>query len=322
VRLLITGGRGFIGRHVATEATRRGHLVQLLAHDLREPQGLAKHVRSVDAVVHCAAAMSGDLESQRAVNVDGTRNLLAAMSETGITHIVALSTLALYDYDGIPVGSPLDEESPLATDLASLGSYVITKRRQEELIREHAASNGWQWTILRPGIVFGRDRLWFHHLGLRLSPVWWVCYGGDSLLPLTYVENCAEAIVLALEQKAANGAVLNLTDDDLPDRRRYVRELCRRLEMCPRAVHLPWGVLDAAARSTSWANRVLLRGRAHVPDVLQAARLSARCKPLQYRNARAKTVLGWSPRWTFEQSLDRTLKPAISRRPAEPEPPS
>ena len=44
-----------------------------------------------------------------------------------------------------------------------------------------------------------------------------------------------------------------------------------------------------------------------MPGLLVPARLHARCKPLRYRNDRAKRVLGWSPRYTLEQAVDRSL---------------
>jgi nucleoside-diphosphate-sugar epimerase len=228
-----------------------------------------------------------------------------AMQEAGVQRIVGISTFALYDYWRTPAGTLLSEEAALQREGEEASPYVQTKKRQEELIRSISAANGWQWTILRPGIVFGPDRTWFYHLGVQLSRTLWVCYAPDSLLPLTYVENCAEAILLALEAPTS-GATLNIVDDDLPERRRYIHELARRADPRPVIWEVPWPLLEAAARAASWSDRTLFRGRAPVPALLRPANLHTRCKPLRYSNQLARNLLGWAPRWDLAAALDRS----------------
>ncbi len=328
MKVLVTGGNGFIGRHVVAEALRRGHGVRVLIRpsgeaaassvrsdgvetfqqDLRQPGGLtAAAMDGIDAVVHCAAALDGDLATQLAVTVAGTKHLLAAMREAGVRHIAGLSTFAVYDYMQLPAGSLLDETSPLEEHFDERAPYIRAKREQEDLIREQAVANKWRWTILRPGIVYGRGRTWFHHLGMQLGPGRWVCLAGDSLLPLTHVENCANAIVDAVEKDAANGVTLNIVDDDLPGRRRYMDALAQRTAPRPSIAGVSWGLLDRAARMASWTNRALLFGKAPLPDLLRPASLHERCKPLRYSNERAKQVLGWKPRWNLEEGLARSF---------------
>jgi nucleoside-diphosphate-sugar epimerase len=327
MKVLVTGGNGFIGRHVVAKARERGHGVRVLVRpcaeaapssaprddvefvqrDLRQPGGLVAAVEGVDAVVHCAAAMGGDLATQLAVTVEGTRNLLAAMKQAGVRHIAGLSSFAVYDYLQLPDGALLDEDSPLDEHFDARAPYIQAKRIQEDLIREQAGASGWRWTILRPGIVYGKGRTWFHHLGMQLSPGRWVCLAGDSLLPLTHVESCAGAVLDALANEAANGATLNIVDDDLPGRRRYMDALAQRTSPRPSITGVPWALLDRAARAASWTNRTLLLGKAPLPDLLLPASLHARCKPLRYSNQRAKQVLGWKPRWNLEEGLDRSF---------------
>lgn len=326
MRVLVTGGTGFIGRFVVDEARRRGHTVRVAARaappagspggvaggdqvevDLREPRGLAAALAGIDAVIHCAAAMSGDLATQRAVTVEGTRHLLAAMGEAGVRHIVGLSTFALYDYHAMAAGTLLDEDAPLESRFGERGPYILAKREQEDLIRERFAAAGWRGTILRPGIVFGPGRTWFHQLGMQLRPRRWVCLAGDSLLPLSYVENCAEAIVTALETDAAHGATLNIVDDDLPPRGRYVGALAQRTDPRPRITNVSWALLERASRAADRVNRALLFGRAPLPGLLRPAGLDARSKPLRYSNERARRVLGWKPRWNLEEAIDRSF---------------
>jgi nucleoside-diphosphate-sugar epimerase len=324
MRITITGGTGFIGRHVAAEAVRRGHQVRVLARpgshaaaaadgidvvhqDLRSPAGLAEALRGSAVVVHCAAALGGDRATQEAVTVGGTKNLVGAMDEAGVGRIVGIGTFAVYDTLRIPVGAVLDESSPLEQDLDARAPYVRVKRDQEGIIVAAAAANGGSWTILRPGLVFGPGRTWFHHLGIAGAGNW-VCLAPDSLLPLTYVANCAEAIVLAAESGNADGEILNLVDDDLPTRRDYVERLSERTTPRPRVAALPWSLLDRLSRVAASTDRTLFRGHAPIPDLLRPASLHARCKPLRYTNARAKHVLGWQPRIAWRDALDASVR--------------
>jgi len=327
MKVLVTGGNGFIGRHVVAEALRRGHGlrvltrpspevaassvrsggVEIVQQDVRHPDGLATVMEGMDAVVHCAAALDGDLATQLAVTVEGTRHLLVAMKEAGVRQIAGLSTLALYDYIQLPAGSLLDENSPLEEHFEERAPYVLAKRRQEDLIREQAGASRWRWTILRPGIVDGRGRTWFHQLGVQLGPGRWVCMAPDSVLPLTHVENCSHAIVDALEKDTANGVTLNVVDDNLPGRRRYMDALAQRTAPRPGITGISWELLDRASRMASWTNRALLFGKAPLPDLLRRASLHARCKPLRYSNERAKEVLGWTPRVNLEEGLERSF---------------
>jgi len=102
VRLLVTGATGFLGRRVVADALRRGHTVramvrpgfdgaslppqvEIIRADLRDPHSI--DVAGVDAVLHLAAAKTGDLYSQMHTTVVGTENLIAANKNIGTTHI-------------------------------------------------------------------------------------------------------------------------------------------------------------------------------------------------------------------------------------------
>src|SRR5438105_4035291 len=137
MKLLVTGANGFLGRHVVAEALRRGHEVraivrpaselprvgwpsssrlQVIRADLRSARGLAEALADVDTVLHLAAAKSGDIYAQYAGTVGATENLLAAMDDAGVRRIVAVSSLAVYDYRNMPEHSTLDESSPVEAD--------------------------------------------------------------------------------------------------------------------------------------------------------------------------------------------------------------
>ena len=331
MKILVTGASGFLGREIVTAALARGHQVRALVRpasdvrklpwydhaavalvrvDLRSRHGLVDAVRGVDAVVHAAAAKTGDLYAQLAGTVVATENLIAAMHEAGVQRIVGVSTFALYDYARIWSHATLDERSPIIPDTAfGRDEYAQTKLIQEQLLLDQHNTAGWQVTILRPGVIYGRGNTWTARLGAGDPDGPWIRIGMFARLPLTYVENCAEAVVLAVESDQAVGKILNCVDDHPPTQHRYAKELRRRMVRKPHIFPVPWPVMRLLGRCAALTNIVLFGGRAKLPSVLIPERLAARFKSLRFDNRLIKQILGWRPRYTLTESLDRIFAP-------------
>lgn len=327
MKLLVTGAGGFVGREVVAAALARGHEVRALARprsdmsalpwandarveivrgDLRSRNGLADVIRGVDAVLHLAAAKAGDFYDQFGATVVGTENLLHAMEEAGAGHIVLVSSFAVYDYCKMRQGSVLNEDSPLDPGRAGRDDYSQTKLLQEQLVRQWCDKRGWRWTVLRPGVIFGKDNLWTARLGAEVGKSWIVRTGANAKLPLTYVENCAEAVVLAAERQEAAGQVLNVVDDETPTQREYLDLVLETRESAATVVAVNWTLMKWTARFLQGVNVRLFGGRAKLPGILRPAALEARCKPLRYSNERIKKVLGWQPRYALNEALKRS----------------
>lgn len=308
LRLLVTGAGGFIGGEVVRAALARGHHVTRLRRtapvpalapaeagtivaDLSVPGALEGALVGLDAVIHCAASLSGGPDEQGRDTLTATAHLLASMTASGVGRLVLVSSLAVYDYRALPAGARLDETSPLESDAANRGPYVAAKLAQERLVRAGALRD---WRIVRPGLVFGPGRGWFYHLGMPAPGGLWLALAGGAELPLTHVDNCAGAIVAAAEASAA-GVVANIVDDHRPTRAAYMRALAAATAPGTRVVDVPWPLLAAGG---SVANRLGL-----TPGMLHPARLAARCKPLTYDNTTAKQALGWRPAVAMDAAL-------------------
>jgi nucleoside-diphosphate-sugar epimerase len=125
------------------------------------------------------------------------------------------------------------------------------------------------------------------------------------------VENCADAIVTAVERREAACGVFNVVDDGSPTQRRYMRELRELAQPRPRIVALPWTLLRVSARLAWTANRLWFRGEARLPGLLVPASLHNVAKPLRYSNASLKTALHWRPRFDRSSALARVTDPAL-----------
>lgn len=327
MKLLITGASGFLGKYVVAEALRRGHQVRaivrpsydekrltwhnhpaldLIRLDLRRKNGIDEVLWGVDAVIHLAAAKQGDFYTQFAGTVIATENLLDAMSQTEVKRLVAISTFSVYDYLHTPSGHTITENSPLEPEMLQRDEYAQTKLIQEELVRDFEKNHHAEVTILRPGMVYGRDNLWNACLGAELTKNLWLLIGGKAQMPLTYVENCADAIISAVEQEEAKGKTINIVDDDLPIQGVYAKKLAQHMNSLPRTIPIPWNMISFLAWMFWSFNQLILNGQARLPGIFVPARLHARFKPLNYNNTYAKEILHWQPKYSLDTAIERS----------------
>jgi len=334
MKLVVTGANGFVGRHVVAAARDRGHEVLALVRpsspagpiedavgvsigriDLRGGEGLVELLRGADGVIHLAAAKSGDFQAQFAGTVVATERLLDAMTRAGVERLVGVSSFSVYDYRRAE-GSLIDEATPIDANPAGRDEYARTKLLQETLYRDHRSAGGGDSdrtvVIVRPGMIFGPDNLWHALIGAPMGGRF-LRIGRSAIVPLTHVENVADALVLAAELNAPGAVlqevpdVINIVDDDLPTQDGYV-SLLRRLDpTSPPTVTVPWPIARGVAAGLAAANRRLLGGGAKFPGIVVPDRLDARFKPFTYSNDLAKVTLGWTPRWSIAEGIERSV---------------
>lgn len=318
MRLFVTGASGFLGDAVVRAASARGHDVVRLVRsapaprdgvtdvlgDVRHPHAWEHALAGADAVVHLAAAKGGDFHTQFATTVLGTEALLGAMARTGVRRLVHVSTFSVYDYRALDVGGVLDEDAPLEARPADRDEYAQTKLVQEQLVRAFAADGG-EVTVVRPGAVYGPGNLWDAGAAVVLPGNLGIAYSPCGRQKLTYVENCADAIVLAAERREAIGETLNIVDDHLPTQLGFRRAMKRAGLPVPREVPVPYRVARAGADLLALVNRRCFAGRAKFPAFVVPAKLDSQYRPLRYPNDRAKRVLGWKPRHSLDDALRR-----------------
>lgn len=328
MKLLVTGASGFLGKYVVFEALRRGFQVraairhtsdekrlpwrnsdnlELIRTDLTQSEGIEDALKGVDAVVHLAAAKQGNYDIQYANTVTATENLLTAMVAEKIKRLIAVSTFSVFDYLHIPAGETIDENSPIEPQPWQRDVYAQTKLIQEKLFRDFEQRNQGEVTILRPGIVYGKNNLWNAHLGINIKNRLWVNIGGNTQLPLTYVENCACAIVNACVRTQAVGKTLNIIDNDLPTQKAYRSKILKLLPYQPSTVGINWTVMRLFSQSAWLSNKVLFLGKLKLPGIFVPARLEARFKPFRYSNSNAVNTLDWQPYYSLDEALKRSF---------------
>jgi nucleoside-diphosphate-sugar epimerase len=122
--------------------------------------------------------------------------------------------------------------------------------------------------------------------------------GGSIQLPLSYVDNCADAIVMAGLTPGIDGETFNIVDDDLPSSRKFLRlykKNVRRFLSIPVPFPVAYGLCALWEKYSDWSEGQL-------PPVFNRRRCSAEWKGSRYSNEKLKRLLGWTPRVKFEQA--------------------
>jgi nucleoside-diphosphate-sugar epimerase len=218
-QVLVTGADGTVGSAVVARLAREGAMVKAMTRkpeaavraDLEDRAALGRVVAGCDLVIHCAAAVSQDPEMCRRVNVEGTRNLIAAMREAGCRSLVHISTVSVYDYSK---GPRFDEDSEL---LGQPGEpYGYTKAEAERAIAAAVAERGLAATLLRLVMVLStHPRSFWGPLALARARASSRPVFGLADAPHVHVDNVAEAVVLAARAPLA-GRAYNVVDGHKP----------------------------------------------------------------------------------------------------------
>ena len=314
LNLLITGASGYLGKHTIAYALAAGHKVTAVVRDrtalLGEWPASVRIISSdlnaltvlppdIDVVLHLAASMEDDDAAQQSDTVDATKALISAcLALPKPPAMVLASSLSVYSGMHATEGGVIDENSPMEDQSDQRDAYCRGKIAQELLCATSAADAGLALQILRIGAIYGPGRAWNAHVGLDLGPFLFRV-GKEGEIPLSHVRHAAQALVLAAE-KAAQGqsGVVNVVDDDLPDRKRFSKAY--RKGFLPKiAITIPLRMVERVAHlSRNWENR---------PGLLRMPVLRARMLPLRYANDKLHE-LGWKPEAAFEDLMREALE--------------
>ena len=322
MKVVVTGGTGFVGRHVAWHLASMGcevvfcgrnheaadEVLRLaptsmrflaLAHGTKDATvSLVQAVQGADAVVHCAALSApwGSAEAFCRANLDSTREVIDACRANGVARLVHLSTPSLYFDFRDRLGIREDEPLP-----APVNHYARTKR-EAELLLQHAGLE--QTLVLRPRAIFGP---WDATLMPRMLRVMRrgaipLMRGGDAELDLTYIDNLIDAIWLGLTRPLPRSYNLyNLSNGEPIRLNHLLARVADAFELPLRTRRLPWPlvsavarVLETAARLGSGAEPLLTRYSAGVLAFSQTLDTHA-----------IRNELGWQPRVGLDEGIQR-----------------
>lgn len=331
-KILITGANGFIGSCLVKTLLEYGfcNLVccvrptsdltelrrvincypsdntQIYTVDLLSGQECDRLAEGVHVIYHLAAAMRDtSFESSYINNIETTRNILnATIKAKSLQRFVNMSSLRVYSNTRLKHGELLDETCDIESDLDNRAdAYCAAKVKQEELVTEFCKRHELSYVTLRPGIVYGPGSKGIHRMvgRMRGKGKWglFIHLGGSNVLPLSYVENCADAIVLAGIKEGVDGEIFNVVDDDLPTSRTFLKLYKQNVRRF-KSIYIPYRIFYIFCYL--WEKYSKL-SKMRLPPTFNRKKCSAAWKGNQYSNAKLKILLGWKPKINFSEAL-------------------
>ncbi len=328
MKILVTGAAGFLGaalierllahgyKDIRCNLRRRADIPKLdallkqysdirldyCAGDLRYREDAVRAVDGVQLIFHLVAGKKGTAADLVLNSVVASRNLLDAVANRKPMRIVLVSSFGVYGVAGLGRGARVNEQTVLEPHPEWRDHYSYAKLRQEQLFWEYQKRNGFELVVLRPGVIYGPGGGHFsNRVGLTFGK-WQLHFGGSNLLPLSYVDNCAEAVVVAGTHPSAAGEVYNVHDDDLPTCRQYLRAYKKNVAKI-RSVSVPyWGVRLLSSMVTKY-NR---HSRGQLPAILTPYKTASQWGGNRFDNAKLHSI-GWKQLVPTAQGLQRSF---------------
>ena len=323
MKLLVTGGTGFIGSHLAEEGRRRGAEVVVLGlTDRPEEQANAellsrlgaevipgsitdaelcrRAARGATHIFHLAVAMREGGKSDEffeAINLDGSRHLLQAATAERVQRFVYCSTIGIYGHRAPGITT---EDSPLSPG----NIYERTKVAAERMVRDFAENCALPSVVLRPADVYGpRDQRllkMFKGVSRGRFPLFG---GGQGRRHMVYVDDVVSAFFQACEREEALGEGLIVAGPRPCTLRELLDQVTAATGSKRYGIRLPLAPMLGLAAVVEDVSAALA-----IDPPIYRRRMDFFHSDSAFDTSRARRVLGWAPQVDLEEGIRRTYE--------------
>ena len=243
MRVLVTGGTGFVGTHIVQRLVDDGHTVRVLEHtagssaglpnqeavqgEMTDAESLGRAVEGQEVVVHLVALLAARPEEFRRVMEEGTRDLIAAAHDAGVRRFVLMSALGTTE------------------ETKDLVPYYHAKWQMEQDVK----SSGLEHVIFRPSFIFGRDggALQQFRRIAKLSPVTPIVGPGTQLIQPIWVDDVAAYFAAGVAKPEAANRTFELGGPDVVTWNEFWSRLKQAQGTRRPSVHVPFGLMRVQA---------------------------------------------------------------------------
>lgn len=303
----ITGGTGFLGKHLIARHCARGDQVRYLTRK-QAPEGIAsgsafvgnltssvehlrEFVRGADVLYHCAAELHNEAEMQN-TNVFGTANLIAAAGGE-IGRWVQLSSTGVY-------GRKAFDDVYEDTAANPADAYEISKEASDKVLREAAQQQNFPCVMVRPSNVYGIDmpnRSLFQLISMIDRGLFFFIGRPGAVANYIHVENVVDALVLCATAKlSGNGRTYIVSDHRKLEE--FVHIVAAALGKAPPRLRLPESLIRAVS--------MVAGGIPGFP--LSLSRVDALTNRTVYRADRIISELGYENRISMEAGIGKLAR--------------
>ena len=310
VRCLVRSSRNFSNLQRIADSSKAD--VEFFKGNLLSQDDCIHAAKDVAVIYHLAIGSGGKSFPNAFMNaVIPTRNLLeASLGQKSLKRFVNISSFAVYSNRNKPRRELLDELCPIEEHPENRAdAYAFAKLKQDQIVIEYGKKYGIKYVLMRPGAVYGpgkeaiTGRVGIDTFGIFMH------LGGLNRIPLTYVENCAEAIVLAGLVRGIDGEVFNVVDDDLPSSRHFL-SLYKKNAKRFKSIYVPHAL--SYLLCFLWEKYSAL-SEGQLPPFFSRSEWHAYWKKTQYSNEKLKIRLGWKMKVSTEEGLKGYFKSCRQR---------
>ncbi len=324
MRALVTGGGGFLGRHIVERLLKRGDHVRVLARgryaeleragvetlqgDIRDPARVARACARMDVVFHVAAlpAIWGRWRDFYSINFEGTKNVVAGCLAHGVGRLVYTSTPSVV-FDGSDLCG-IDESYPYPRRY--ICHYPATKAMAERYVLATNEEGKLLTAALRPHLVWGPgDR----HLVPRIlerarARRLFIVGDGTNRVDVTYVENAAEAHLQAADRllpgSPVGGQAYFISQGEPVALWGFINTILARLDLPRARKKIPCGAAQFVGAALEASYKILPLGGEPPMTRFLATHLA---RSHYFDISKARRHLGYEPRIGISEGLERLV---------------
>ena len=316
MKILVTGATGFIGTRLSETLTNSGHQVrnttrslapnssttcEVITCDLESADNLDHLTTGCDAIVHLAGrahVMSDDPATSESLylsaNVDVTKKLAQSASRTGVKRMILMSSVKV-NGESTTIDTPFtSQDAPNPQD-----PYGRSKTQAEQALWDVASTSELEGIVIRPPLVYGPGvRANFASLiGIVNRGIPLPLGSINNKRSFVSIDNLIDCIATALQSSNAAGQTLMVSDGNDLTTPELIRSIASALRKSPKLFPFPSALLKLAATTA---------GKRGAYDRL--------CGSLTVDIALTKQKLSWTPPFTVQDSLQRTVDAFIQAR--------
>jgi predicted dehydrogenase/nucleoside-diphosphate-sugar epimerase len=320
-KILVTGANGLIGRHLVRRLLQEGNRVRLFVRrqpppefmndsnievflgDLGDPAAVYQAVAGTEIVYHVGAAMKGSAHDHESGTVCGTQNIVDSVQRHNVQRLVYISSLSCLYAAAAQRGDVITEDWPIEPSPSKRGAYTQAKTAAEKIVLDAVRDRHLHAVLLRPGRVFGPGMtLLTPEVARKIGNLFVILGDGTRELPLVFVEDVIDAILLAAETSKFDGSVFHIVDPTQVTQNQVVRDYISKNAKTGKTLHVPVPIVCGLALAVEFLSRILKR-----PAPLSIYRVKSALARMRFDCSRAEKELGWQPRIGVASGLQETM---------------
>lgn len=318
-KVLVTGGRGFLGTHLVSLLKEKGNHVRLFARpnadqelndqeaeqeiiwgDIRDSAAVDRAVDGVDQVVHLVSNFrkgGSDKDEAFDINVVGTRNVFKSALRHGVKRVVHCSTIGVH-------GNVKEIPASETTAFNPGDLYQETKLIAEKWVWQFHRDTGLPTSVVRPISMFGPgDRRMLKLFKMIKKGRFVVVGDGKALFQPAYIDDVVQGFLLCLEKPESVGEAFIIGGDEYVTLNTLFRMIADELNVKPPKIRVPLKpVLWLAAISEAVCVPL------HLEPPLHRRRVSFFQNNRAFSIEKAKKKLGYAPMVSLQEGIRRTIE--------------